>query len=1365
VELIEAHGTGTIVGDRTELATLTETFSATEAPLARCTLGSVKSQIGHTKCAAGLAGLIKVALSVHHGIRPATLHIESPNPYYQPETSPFHFHKTPAPWATPERVAGVSAFGFGGTNYHAVVTSYDGLDTPFTSHDDWPAELFIFRASDETSLSKQISQVRDAIRAMLASDSLTIAWKLRDVAHHVSTLGDGPIRLALVADSFEQLLERLSSASIGEAGPGVYLGDGTTAEGQVAFLCPGQGSQRPGMLKDIFVAFPWLSQHLQGGQRWWQTLFPGHAFTAEAKAAQRRAITDTRVAQPTLGMVELAAADLLATFGIRPDCIAGHSYGELVALTVAGALNASDLPAISEGRGISILESAGADPGTMAAVSAGADEVAAALPRSSDVVLANLNSPTQTVISGATPAVEAAVQTLKAAGLSARPIRVACAFHSPVVSGAAERFSKILEPASVRSPQYQVWSNSTAKPYPASPDAIRTQLAEHVVSPVRFVEQIEAMWAAGARTFIECGPGRVLSGLTQKILGDRPHRTVAIDQSGQHGLLSLLNALGELAVAGLPVDTQVLFRGREVRDIQPGAPDRHGASIWWVDGQRAKPAQGELPASAMSPVTKPVTQVTMGGSPLLSSESEREQLVLEYLQSMRQMVETQREVMLSYLGTPALGEVPVAHRAGDSAGVGTDKRTSVLAEKASKVAELQESPREILLHLVSERTGYPLEMLDLDLDLEADLSIDSIKRLEILGALGERIGLTDDEDTAARDAMVEELAQLKTLRALIDWLDTQVPAIESSQEEEALPDVQELLLGLVSERTGYPLEMLGLDLDLEADLSIDSIKRLEILGALGEQVGFGEGTPDERDQLVETLATKKTLRSIVEWLQSQIGAHASSSASEALPSEPDIEEPPPLQRFVVQVTPAPELGPTKMDLSGANVVIAPDDRGVAAALVEKLTVAGANPRLWNEDIVGGDVLIDLEGLRANGDQHPVKRSFDHAKVWAKTGAPKVLFASGLGGDFGRSYRGDQLPRGGSSGLLKSWMKESPALDAKLVDLDVESDAPDVLAGYVLSELIHKSGPSEVGWRAGERIQLSLGAQATSQDDENSVTLNAESVVLLTGGARGITARVAIALAEATGCSLELVGRSELPAPTDPPDIAEATDGAQLRRAFLARGETNLREVERLVRGVLSAREIRNTMQTLGDLGVDVNYHSVDVRDHEAVCSLVETIYEKRGRIDGVIHGAGVLDDRLMADKSAASFERVFDTKVIGAQALVERLRSDTQFVVFFSSVSGAFGNRGQVDYAAANDALDKLAFCLQQRIDGRVLSVNWGPWADTGMVNAALEREYRRRGIGLIPPDAGIRALLEELSSIQGPTQVVLMCADPSAMA
>ena len=136
----------------------------------------------------------------------------------------------------------------------------------------------------------------------------------------------------------------------------------------------------------------------------------------------------------------------------------------------------------------------------------------------------------------------------------------------------------------------------------------------------------------------------------------------------------------------------------------------------------------------------------------------------------------------------------------------------------------------------------------------------------------------------------------------------------------------------------------------------------------------------------------------------------------------------------------------------------------------------------------------------------------------------------------------------------------------------------------------------------------------------------------------------------------------------------------------------------------------------------------------------------------------------MTDKTLDSFERVFDTKVIPAQVLSDTLRADTEFVVFFSSVSGAFGNRGQIDYSAANDALDKLAFQLNSRLHGRVLSVNWGPWADTGMVTPALEREYAKRGIGLIPVDEGIEALLRELSAPRAETQVVIMCAEPSAM-
>jgi NAD(P)-dependent dehydrogenase (short-subunit alcohol dehydrogenase family) len=170
-----------------------------------------------------------------------------------------------------------------------------------------------------------------------------------------------------------------------------------------------------------------------------------------------------------------------------------------------------------------------------------------------------------------------------------------------------------------------------------------------------------------------------------------------------------------------------------------------------------------------------------------------------------------------------------------------------------------------------------------------------------------------------------------------------------------------------------------------------------------------------------------------------------------------------------------------------------------------------------------------------------------------------------------------------------------------------------------------------------------------------------------------------------------------------------------------------------------------------------------VRETRKFASYISGLYEQHGRIDGVIHGAGVIEDRLVADKTDESFGRVFDTKVQAATVLHENIRDDVKFVVFFSSVASAFGNRGQADYAAANDVLDKLAHCWQARIAGRVLSVNWGPWADTGMVSDSLRRDYHRRGIGLIAPDEGVDALLHELCAAHGEAQVVLMCGTPAS--
>jgi len=166
-----------------------------------------------------------------------------------------------------------------------------------------------------------------------------------------------------------------------------------------------------------------------------------------------------------------------------------------------------------------------------------------------------------------------------------------------------------------------------------------------------------------------------------------------------------------------------------------------------------------------------------------------------------------------------------------------------------------------------------------------------------------------------------------------------------------------------------------------------------------------------------------------------------------------------------------------------------------------------------------------------------------------------------------------------------------------------------------------------------------------------------------------------------------------------------------------------------------------------------------VRDGEAFGAVLDEIYRERGRIDGVIHGAGVIEDKLLLHKTPDSFDRVFDTKVAGALTLAEKLRGDVRFVVFFSSIAGAFGNRGQADYAAANDALDKLALALSRCMLGRIVSINWGPWGGGGMVSPELEREYEKRGIGLIPPDEGVTRLLDEIR-LGRSAQVVLMSGD-----
>ncbi|MEU4353412.1 SDR family NAD(P)-dependent oxidoreductase [Streptomyces virginiae] len=1286
VGLVEAHGTGTVVGDSTELGVLSDLFTASGATAGACALGSVKSQLGHTKCAAGLAGLIKAARAVHAGVRPPTLHIDTPNPAWRPETSPFSFDDEARPWAVParRRVAGVSAFGFGGTNYHAVLAGYGGADEPRHGLEEWPAELFCFRGTDRRSAARALARLAARLEQ---NDTAGRPWTLRDLAAETAADGTGPVAVAVVAADLDELAARLERARSFTPCDGVHVRAEGTEPGGVAFLFPGQGSQRPGMLGRLFTAFPALRVLLDTAPpKVVSAMFPPAAFTAEGRAAQRAAVTDTRVAQPALGLAGAAAHLLLGRLGVRPDCVAGHSYGELTALWAAGAYDMPSLLRLSERRAGAILAAAGADPGAMAAVSAAPEEVRDLAARAGCVV-ANHNAPRQCVVSGPSSAVAAAVTALREAGLSAEPLPVACAFHSEVVAGAAADLAAELNGTAVTAPGIPVWSNTTAERYPATAEGVRSLAARQVAEPVRFVEQVEAMYAAGVRTFVEAGPGRVLTGLVGRILRERPHTVVPLDVPGEHGLVRLVTALAELAAAGVPVAPDALFRGRTSR-LPDRAPRRPG---WLVDGHLVRTSNGTPVPGGLRPARRVQAHPATEKETAMADEGKgREEAVLEYLRGARALVEAQRDVLLAYVGSSRLpdgqGGSGGAGRVSGRSPQGAERTADALSGPGHRSAPVQTPPR----------APVPAEAP----------------------------GPTEAPAPAPRSA----------------------------------EDVMDAVLEIVHVRTGYPLDMLDPELDLEADLSIDSIKRVEIIGALADRIGLPQDPGGSAESAVEELSRIKTLRGIVDWV---VGHAPGAPTAEPQPTAPAPTPPPgtpPVTRLRVDLCPVPPADGDPASLDGLRIGIVEDDQGLASALADALEALGAEPQIVQEagDGAGLDGIVELSSLRA-GTEPVLPAVFRSLRDALTGGTPRLLLVAASGGPGGA----------GLHGFARSAALEFPAALVRSVDVHPKED-PERVAAQLVRELAtaDTDGPASVGYtldgaRAARR-PVPAPLPAAEGPGSPPAFLDPGSVVLLTGGARGITARTALALARATGCHIEVVGRTPRP-PTAEDGFGQAQDRVALRAALIASGLRKPAEIEAAASRILAEREVRATLTALAAVAASVRYHCADVTDEHSVRAVVADVRERHGRLDGIVHGAGVLRDGLLRDKRPADFAEVFTTKVAGARHLAAAAAEHgswpaPRFLALFGSVAGVYGNRGQSDYAAANDALDGLAHTWAESFPGRVLSVDWGPWSaeSGGMVTPELERAYAHRGVPLLAPDAGTSAFLDELAR-GNDVQVVLM--------
>lgn len=1232
IDFIEGHGTGTSVGDRAELEGIATVVRASGDVTPRSVgVTSFKSIMGHTKAAAGIGGLIKAVMAVNQRIIPPTAGCQNPNAVFGSLALGVYPVLTGAVRsATSQLRAGVSAMGFGGINSHITLASADApaahlkptVDERALLVSSQETELIVLSSDSISGLLARIAAVRQAATGI--SDA-----ELADLAVHLTTLLQPThvLRAAVVAQSPEELIEQLGQLE--QYLVNCPLGPGEMAsvplqgfwvanalqQNRVGFLFPGQGSQRLNMARTLVERYSWaqdlvdqLDTRLQ--KMGFQPVSPLMYRPVEQAANQAEVQTwtqklaQTHVAQPALCLTSLLWSRYLDRLGIQPVAVGGHSLGELTAFHRAGAFDAETLLHLAAVRGQAMVT--GRTEGTMASLgcsSAIAQSLLASV--EDEVVIANINSPEQTVISGASSGIESVMKLAISQGIQTRQLPVSNAFHSSFVAAAADQLrTNAPLPDKLENLSLALFSSMDGAQVQSGLN-LRNHFADQVTSPIDFVALVQAM-ASQCDLLVEVGAGRVLSGLVGATLQAAGPECLPLESKA--GCDRDLNAfLANIFIRGNEINWAALYENRLIRPFMPATQRR------FIENPCERPFS--IPNAETSPLSVAAQSQPNGyqfssDQPPASSDPNWIETLSQYL--------TQRGDFLAQVIQADLQTLPQLTQPTQSA-------SNVIRTEADRAA-------------AQPQQSHP-----------------------------------------------------------------------ASQ-----PDVEMALITLIGEKTGYPEASIQTHLRLLDDLNLDSIKAAEVVAAVAKQFGAA-------GQLDPSLLANATLTEVADGIRAVMTPHAPDRQTPVEPTTTWVRNF--AVKYVRQVLPE-GYGAGYEAWSQAKILILADEleHPVGQAVGKQLQDLGASVQyttygqpLEHQPICSHYVAV-LPRIGASENRLRLSEMITRLRWVASLSLAAdtcVAYVQFGGGQFGQGSMSPELCC--AAAFARSLHLEQPQLRVRVIDFSPNFEAG-LVAKRVVTELSGQDTIVTAGYDAdGVRRVPQSCLQHPANYAARSLTWSGQDVFLVTGGAKGITAECALALAQSTGVKMALVGRSLHPSD--------------------------------------------HTLKRFQDAGLLCRYYACDVTDAQAVVSLVQEVTADLGPITGVIHGAGLNQPRRLEQMSLEAAEAEVSPKLMGAVNLLEALVSaPPRLFVAFSSIIGVTGMPGNAWYGFANEALDILLRRYQQQHrQTQVLSLAYSVWGEIGMgARMGSVQNLEHMGIAAIPTEEGVSRFLQLIEHDPGVTQVII---------